>query len=264
MSISYYDIGDVARVVGTFQQQDGTFVDPSTVTFTFTKPNNAPVTYVYGTDAQLVKDAVGKYHVDLAIDTSGMWPYKYAGSGNFASVQFGQLLVSGSLVVENGQGLANADSYISVAAADIYHSTFGNTTWFTLNTTQKENALREAAIYMRGVYRLRWKGYRRWITQALDWPRIGVPIDDLGFAGILVNVASDIVPTEVQQACAELAVRAASGELAPDLDRFTTREKVGPIEVDYLPGGVQYKRYRQVDLLLKIYLKPAQTDLVRQ
>ena len=49
-----------------------------------------------------------------------------------------------SLVVEDGTGKADAESYISVADADTYHSNRGNTDWAALTTTEKEQLLRGA------------------------------------------------------------------------------------------------------------------------
>ena len=34
-----------------------------------------------------------------------------------------------ALIVEDGTGLANAESYVSVADATTYHTNYGNTAW---------------------------------------------------------------------------------------------------------------------------------------
>ena len=57
----------------------------------------------------------------------------------------------------------------------------------------------------------------------------------------------------------ELAQRAAvlaqtNQTLWPDLDQRTLVEKVGPIQVNYDRMSPQYRRYRQIDLLLNPYL----------
>lgn len=163
-----------------------------------------------------------------------------------------------ALTVETGVGLSTADSYISVADADTYHSSRGNVAWDDLDATDdKEPALRRATDYMVQVYRTRWKGVRMQADQALDWPRSGVYSEPFMYGGIGEQpylVDDDIVPTEVARACAKLALKAASAELAPDLERATKREKVGPLEVEYMDGQVQYKRYREIDDMLKPYL----------
>jgi hypothetical protein len=53
-----------------------------------------------------------------------------------------------ALITETGAGLANAESLISVADADTYHSGVGNTDWAALSVTDKEQALRRATQYM--------------------------------------------------------------------------------------------------------------------
>jgi hypothetical protein len=51
-----------------------------------------------------------------------------------------------------------------------------------------------------------------------------------------------------------LALRASTQDLWPDLDQRTLLEKVGPIQVNYDRFSPQYRRFRQVDLLLNPYL----------
>jgi len=152
-----------------------------------------------------------------------------------------------ALVVENGTGLANAESYISVAGADARMSGFGNDTWATLTTTEKEEALRRATVAMVQSLRERWTGARVTATQALDWPRYGVTVD--GY-----QVASTIVPADVAAACADLAFKAAAGDLFPDLERGIVREKVGPIETEYDRATPQSTRRPSIEMMLSPYL----------
>lgn len=159
-----------------------------------------------------------------------------------------------TLVVEDGSGKSNAESYISVADADTYHSNRGNTDWAALTTTKKEQLLRGATDYMVAVYRLRWDGYRYVNTQALDWPRIYVPVRDICSVNAYPEyVDFDVVPTQVKNACAELALKANTETLLDDLSQGTIREKVGPIEVEYDKFSPQFKRYLQVENSLSIY-----------
>lgn len=163
-----------------------------------------------------------------------------------------------SLVVETGAGLSTAESYVSVADADAYHALRGNTTWADLDDLeQKEPALRRATDYMLQIYRSRWKGVRMQATQALDWPRSGVYVEPFMHGAVgeyPYLIADDVVPTDVARACAKLALKAVTIDLAPDLDRMTLREKVGPLEVEYAPNQPQYVRYREIDGMLAPYL----------
>jgi hypothetical protein len=84
--------------------------------------------------------------------------------------------------------------------------------------------------------------------QALDWPRYNVEVE--GYA-----VDSDIVPTEIKNACAELALKASSADLNPDLTQGVISEQVGSISVTYDKGSPQFTRYRAIDAIIAPYLK---------
>lgn len=163
-----------------------------------------------------------------------------------------------SLIVEDGTIVTNAESYISVAAADTYHTSRGAASWLLLTVTDKENALRRATDFMVGRYRLRWKGARTTFRQALDWPRQGVVTDDFagsaspGYYGFFLPY--DQIPKEVTRACAELALRAASGPLLEDQEQKVIQETVGPITTKYDPNAPALVKYTQVDEMLSVYL----------
>lgn len=154
-----------------------------------------------------------------------------------------------ALIVEDGTGKVDSASYISVADALAYHNARGNTNWATITTTEQEEALRRATDFMEQVYRLNWAGYRITSTQALSWPRYEVPMIDANY-----YYDSDIVPTEVKNACAELAFKAAGGDLSPDVAQRVIREKVGVLEVEYDKNGVQYTTYRAINNMLAPFL----------
>lgn len=155
-----------------------------------------------------------------------------------------------SLVVEDGQGRPDAQSYVSVSDATAYHASRGNSAWGALSEPEKEAALIRATDYMRGAYRMRWRGYRANSVQALDWPRLSVVVD--GYP-----VAPDSVPADVANACCELALRASSGELAPDLTQGIVQRTVDVITTVYDTTSPQATRFRAVDQLLAPYLSGA-------
>lgn len=167
-----------------------------------------------------------------------------------------------ALIVEDGTGRSDAESYTSVAEADTYFSKRANAAWAALTTENKEAALRKATDYLGQVYRLRWKGTRVNGTQALDWPRAFVERDDYQYQGLngstyiggFFYFPSDEMPVEIRNACAELAFKSTSAELAPDIARETKREKVGPLEVEYNEYSVPYTRYRAIENLLATFL----------
>ncbi len=153
-----------------------------------------------------------------------------------------------ALTVESGLGLADAESYISVADATTRLTSIGsNTAWDALSTTEQEQALRRATAFMEQRYRGRWRGTKLLRAQALSWPRYGATAD--GY-----TVDSNIVPTEVANACAELAYRAAAGDLNADQTRGVVRKKIGPLETEYDRYSSQAKRFPAVDQMLAPYL----------
>lgn len=157
-----------------------------------------------------------------------------------------------ALTVEDGTGLENADSYISVADADAYHLGRGNTAWAALDNDAKEQALRRATLdYMVPVYRNRWKGERKLATQALDWPRYGIWLE----ARTSVLLSDTVIPRAISDACAELALRASSASLVEDQTRAVLEESVGPVKVKYDPFSPQQARYPQIDLTLALYFR---------
>lgn len=157
-----------------------------------------------------------------------------------------------SLIVEDGTAKSDAESYISAADADTYHAIRANTAWAALSTPTKEALLRKATDYMLQVYRLQWAGKRTSTTQALDWPRWNVPKPDVGF--LLSYYPNNTVPAEVARACAELALKANSGDLTPDLGQQIKSETIGPITTVYQDYSAATKTYRAIDNLLAPFL----------
>ena len=144
------------------------------------------------------------------------------------------------LIVETGLGIAGAESYVSVADADTYFANRNNTVWAALDVAHKESALRLATDFMVDTFRQYWKGYRNVPSQALDWPRYGVVIED-NINIIYYNtrylqtqyVLNNIVPNEVKQSTCEFALVASTGQLNPNMSRGKKHVKIGTLEVEY-------------------------------
>lgn len=155
-----------------------------------------------------------------------------------------------ALVVEDGTGLSTAESYISVSDADARHTALGNTAWTGADSV-KEAALRRATQYMEQAYRLRWLGMRVKADQALSWPRVIMEAVDGWW------LDSDIVPADVANACADLALKALSETLNEDLTRGVVRQKIGPLEKEYDRFSPQAKRYPAITQMLAPYFASA-------
>jgi len=162
-----------------------------------------------------------------------------------------------ALIIEDGNGRADAESYVSAADCDAYHSARNNAAW-SGDAADKEAALREATAFVEDSCRGLWRGVRAKWEQALAWPRFGV-VDQDGF-----HIPSDQVPVQVRDAVCEAALRAIQADLCPDLERGgqIKRQKVDVIETEYQEGAPAGKTYPEVErklccLLVNPYTIPA-------
>jgi hypothetical protein len=80
MTKSVYDIGDLVRCTGTFASS-GTNVNPEAVMCKVKAPSGKVTTYTYGTDAALVRDSTGVYHVDVSVAVAGDYIYRFESTG---------------------------------------------------------------------------------------------------------------------------------------------------------------------------------------
>lgn len=85
--------GQLARVTAAFKDAS-VAVDPDTVTFRVRSPAGTVTAYVYGVDADVVRDGLGNYHVDLALPTAGAWYWRWEATGTYAAAEEGSLLVT--------------------------------------------------------------------------------------------------------------------------------------------------------------------------
>lgn len=142
-----------------------------------------------------------------------------------------------ALVVEDGTGKSDAESYISVADATTYLTSIGEATeWSAAQVADQEAALRLSTSWIDGRYS--WSGFPKNDAQALDWPRF----DAFDCEGRLLD--SDSVPEAVRRATAWVAKESVAGSV--DLTGVNTdgrisrkRSKVGELEseIEYEPGG---------------------------
>lgn len=147
------------------------------------------------------------------------------------------------MIVEDGTGKPDANSYASVAFADAYFAARGNTDWAALATGAKESALILGTDYIEATYSQAWKGQKATAEQALSWPRAYVVID--GF-----DVAKNHIPPVLMNAVCELAMRASAGPLIEDQTQRVVREKVDVIETQYADASDPQKRYPLVARML--------------
>jgi hypothetical protein len=165
---------------------DGVEVRPSSVGLTLLRPdgtialNNITMEPVDG-------GGPGDYEYIYASspsDPAGVWRYYTTVVGTngetITETTYGFELAI-ALIVEDGSGKINADSYVSVEDADVYASTRGNDDWCTsggYTYGQKAAALRIATRYLDSTFT--YIGYVLYTQppQALKWPRLAAYDED--------------------------------------------------------------------------------------
>jgi hypothetical protein len=171
-----------------------------------------------------------------------------------------------ALVVEDGTMVTGSESYGTVAEFIAYANKRGYTTVADNDLDVNEVALRKAASYLDGHYRMRWKGRKvNPVVQSMEWPRYGVKVADFLATDayqIIQNpelygyIGTTTIPQRLKEAQFELAYRALSGDLATDTDISIKREKVDILETEYATGVMRGKiSYPMVDQLLSDFLE---------
>ncbi len=94
------------------------------------------------------------------------------------------------LVVENGSGLLDANSYISIADADTYHDLRGNAAWTAASESDKVIALVRATSYVDARWKFTGEPVQK--TQALSFPKKSEYLNNQGAD------VSESVPAEIE------------------------------------------------------------------
>lgn len=165
-----------------------------------------------------------------------------------------------ALIVEDGTGKADAESYADLAFANAYvTSQGGDATWDATGDPAKEAALRKATQYVDDTFEPQWKGWRKAASQALRWPRQGV-YDRDGY-----QLASDALPLRLKQATAVVALEIALGK-SPFAAAATTESlthediQVGSLRIAQTFSGAGQSAQPSIpkaEALVQDLLKPA-------
>ena len=129
------------------------------------------------------------------------------------------------LIVEDGTGIANADSLGSLEEAASYHASRGNVLWATFTPAKQEALMRKAADYIKYIFGPSFIGVKAFVGQGQPFPRY-------------YNYNIIVTPVEIKEAQFELALAANSGPLMPNQTTIRKKSvKVGPITVEYDASG---------------------------
>lgn len=157
-----------------------------------------------------------------------------------------------ALIVEDGTVVDNAESYLSVADADIIiDERGGNSKWDALTTAQKEVQLRLSTEYLDSNFT--FVGEMVECTQPLSWPRNG-----------LDRYASDEIPDDVKKALAVLSYQSIDNPLytVETADNGAIKSEMSKLDVletkvEYFSGGsgVTKTVFNEVKNILRRVLK---------
>lgn len=90
MVVTAYDQNDTRRLSIAFTNIAAAATDPTTVTFIMREPDGVLTTYVYVTDAELVKLSTGNFYVDWPIAKPGRHTFRWIGTGSVAAAEAGE------------------------------------------------------------------------------------------------------------------------------------------------------------------------------
>jgi hypothetical protein len=150
-----------------------------------------------------------------------------------------------AFIVEDGTGIANANSLASVEEFDAFHGERGNAAAVALSVETKRQLLIKATDYL-VRYRNSWVGLPTYLGQGLDWPRtvaVNYALTHLG------------VPKGVKQCVIELAAIARTAALVPVGTRGKKRVKIGPLDVEYDPAQPTANNFIVASRWLEPYLQ---------
>lgn len=157
-------------------------------------------------------------------------------------------------IVEDGTGKSDAVSYTTVAQYSAYCELRG-IEYVALSDTQIEQILVKGTDAITAIYQMKWSGYRKNDTQALDFPRQLCYVN--GKALTTTYLADNVVPIEVINATILMANDSlVLDSLVPNIERGVVKESIGrnAIAVEYDKYSSPLTKYTAVEALLRPYL----------
>lgn len=94
----YFKFGEAARLSVAITEIAGTPFDPAALRLLVRDPSGTLTTYTYGIDAEIVREAAGRYRCDLVLPIAGMWFYRWESDAPNPGADEGRLAVQRSLV----------------------------------------------------------------------------------------------------------------------------------------------------------------------
>jgi len=161
-----------------------------------------------------------------------------------------------ALIIEDGTGVTNANSYVT----DVEYTNYATSRGLTVgaDATIREQELIAATDFLES-FRNQYQGTKTASTNVLQFPRNNVFIDDSLLSG-------NAIPIELKRAQMESGVVESSAQLTTNKPNENIQsEKVDVIEVSYYSGGkaVSQKYQRVSNWLDPLLKKGGAVSLVR-
>jgi hypothetical protein len=96
MSDFDYILGEAVRVASEFTNSAEVVADPDAVFFKYRDPEGLITTLEYPDDAELVRDEIGNYHVDIELTIPGTWLWRSYATGTGRTATEGSFTVAPS------------------------------------------------------------------------------------------------------------------------------------------------------------------------
>lgn len=166
------------------------------------------------------------------------------------------------LIVETGQSLPDANSYIDVADIEKYLSSNVLAEYNKLSADEKIDRLIIASLFV--DYSFNWNGQQKTLEQGLCWPRINV-----FFQGH--TIPDDYIPKQLKRACSmavNLIMEFGSNVFQETGELQVKKEKLGQIETEYFEAiKIAYNnnsRYTDINNILRgLYYKSSGVTTAR-
>ena len=166
--------------------------------------------------------------------------------------------MSSLLIIEDGSASsASANSFVTVAEVDAYCENMGYTSWASLATLAKEQAILRGMVF---IDCLNYKGWKTSFENPLSWPRGGVYGDvrsDPYSLSYWSEYPTNEIPKALKRGCCEAAYEESvtAGVLLPTGDDNIKRTKIDVIEVEYFTNATSKKVFSKILALMSEILQ---------
>ena len=113
-----YFTGQVLRISAEFRDDAGDLADPTTMSFGYRIEQGTAITFVYGEDVELVRDALGEYYIDITLTTAGTYAYQFTAGGVIEATVEDAFMCLSALSITPLVELALAKDYLRITGTE--------------------------------------------------------------------------------------------------------------------------------------------------